>query len=165
MIIGLIVIFIALILAVIGITFDFEIGKLQQMKISIADYEGTLKELLRIGKWKIILILLMTILFTSVKIRLLEIILKVLNKINFNNPFSSEISIGISKIVSLSVFLGIASIIISSIADLLINKELSVSLDFGGSDLNFLIFSGIIYIVGEIYKRGLELQSENDLTI
>ena len=42
---------------------------------------------------------------------------------------------------------------------------LPFSYDLGSQNLQFFLLAGVIYVVGQVYKRGVELQSENDLTI
>ena len=40
-----------------------------------------------------------------------------------------------------------------------------IVVNFDWSAQEFLLMAGVIFIIGLFYKRGIELQAENDLTI
>lgn len=89
--------------------------------------------------------------------------INVLSKVNFQNPFNEYISNLISKLGSTALTLGILNIVFSSVISLLYHNRFV--LDFSFQNFNFLIMAAILYIVSFIFKKGVALQSENDLTI
>ena len=42
-------------------------------------------------------------------------------------------------------------------------KGVAVPIDWSGSEL--LLFGGVIYLLALVFKKGAELQTENDLTV
>jgi hypothetical protein len=85
--------------------------------------------------------------------------------INLNNPFISEASIIIEKIAHLTIIIGVINFI---------NGQYTIALEglvtnhfkYNFSpDLNYIFGIGIIYLFSQIFKRGVELQEENELTV
>lgn len=90
-------------------------------------------------------------------------VVKIISKVNVIHPFTEEISRSISKIGSIALQIGITAIITDGYAKWLMKKELSFTYKDGGTE--FLLLAAIVYIIAQIFKRGIELQSENELTI
>lgn len=105
-----------------------------------------------------------TLIFCISFIYLFILIIKVLKKLKNSHPFSKETAQLILKISNGFFYLGCASILINFIFEIF-KGEISFSYDLGNQNLQFFLLAGVIYVVGQVYKRGVELQSENDLTI
>jgi hypothetical protein len=88
----------------------------------------------------------------------------VLQKINLKNPFSMEIAKLLEKI---GYFL-LSTWAVGFIADGYL-EQLSKRVDGVEKgmdiDFNYLFTAGIVYIISQIFKRGVELQEENELTV
>lgn len=90
------------------------------------------------------------------------------NKLNLAKPFNWETGRLVSNIASLSFGIGIFSLWGSKYTSWLIEKGMTLPstehLRLAGGDV--WIFMGIIlYVIAQIFKRGIEMQNENDLTI
>ena len=88
-----------------------------------------------------------------------------LNNININNPFSSKTSIILEKIAYLMIVIGVINFIIGQY---IIALEGLVTNHFKYSfspDLTYIFGIGIIYLISQIFKRGVELQEENEFTV
>ncbi len=108
------------------------------------------------------------ILFISVlKAMLFYVVIELLLKLDLSNPFSDFVAKKISQISYTTLSIGL----ISHIA-----KQTTKSLAHHGYDINmldkfwvdseaFILMAAIIYVIHQIFKRGIELQTENDLTI
>lgn len=91
------------------------------------------------------------------------LVIKILSKIKLADPFTIEVAKILERI---SIF-----IMITWIVDSLhiaytgwLSKGLSGLQD--GLELNSFIFlAGIVFVIAQIFKKGVEIQSENDLTI
>ncbi|KAA3636576.1 MAG: DUF2975 domain-containing protein [Bacteroidetes bacterium] len=91
------------------------------------------------------------------------IVIKLISRFDEKFPFSQPISDLISKIGHVSLFTGFVALIGTGFSKWL--KSQSVSFNFDWSADEFLLMAGVIFIIGLIYKRGVEIQSENELTI
>ncbi len=93
-----------------------------------------------------------------------ENVKNVLHKINLKNPFSMEIAKILEKIGYLLLSIWAVGFIAEGYLDYLSKRidgvEKGMDIDF-----NYLFTAGIVYIISQIFKRGVELQEENELTV
>jgi hypothetical protein len=97
------------------------------------------------------------------KAYLFYLVIKVLQKLKFNDLFNRDIASLISKISYYALVTGGIAVIANSYSKWLLKKGATFELDWGGTE--FLFMAGILFIIGYIFKRGIEIQEENDLTI
>ncbi|MGO3184044.1 MAG: DUF2975 domain-containing protein [Aequorivita sp.] len=85
-------------------------------------------------------------------------------KFDLNNPFNKSVVDFISKISYYALSIGIVSLVADQYNDRLIKRGAETShINWGAQE--FLFFAGIIYILALVFKRGVEIQKENELTI
>ncbi|MCU0433509.1 MAG: DUF2975 domain-containing protein [Bacteroidia bacterium] len=88
-------------------------------------------------------------------------------KLNLSSPFSPEVSQGIMRI-SFSVLsvglLGLMTHIISKIC-IRRNIELATSGTYWNDYTAYLLLAAVVFLIAGIFRKGIELQHENDLTI
>jgi len=89
-------------------------------------------------------------------------------KLDFAQPFNKNLPRFISSLAWLAIGIGIFSIWGNNQSKWLAGKGISIpdiqKMGFGGADVWF--FMGVVLIViAQICKRGVEIQTENDLTI
>ena len=90
------------------------------------------------------------------------LVAKLLGKLDLKKPFSSEIH-GLMKNISYGILnLWIVAILHNTHVRYLAKKN-GFHMDLFSSD--FIFLAGVIFIFAQILKRGIEIQSENDLTI
>ena len=85
--------------------------------------------------------------------------------ININNPFTSNTSIIIEKIAYLMILIGALNFIIGQYVftlEALVTNHLKYNFS---PDLSYIFGIGIVYLISQIFKRGVELQEENELTV
>ncbi len=91
------------------------------------------------------------------------LVIMIMSKINLKSPFSKTIADLIEKISFVLFEIFIISVIFNGYI-----KWLSESYIIEYENVNsseFLFLAGIIYIIAQVFKKGLEIQSENELTI
>nr|WP_315027859.1 DUF2975 domain-containing protein [uncultured Chryseobacterium sp.] len=95
------------------------------------------------------------------------LVIKIFQKLNLAAPFSETVMQLITKISYSTLAIGILSLIAISYSEDFLKKgvQLNNVYDFIGSGAEYLFFGGIIFIIAQVFKRGIEIQSENDLTI
>jgi hypothetical protein len=101
------------------------------------------------------------------KAYLFYILIRLTSKLNLEKPFSSFVSKQISQISSLTFSIGLISYIA---------REASKNLQRHGYELDqldkfwvdsdaFILMAAVVYVIALIFKKGIEIQSENELTI
>lgn len=108
------------------------------------------------------------VLFIAIlKALLFYVVIELLLKLDLTKPFSSFVSKKISQISHLTFSIGIISFIVKLITESLLIQGYAVAKlsQFWVDSSAFIIMSAIIYIISLIFKRGIELQEESELTI
>jgi hypothetical protein len=100
---------------------------------------------------------------------LFYLIIKLLHdKLNMAQPFSTEVGRFISKMAYITLLIGLFSWWGAKYSEWLIKQGVKMPgiqyLRLAGADV-WLFMSVTLYIIAQIFKRGTEIQSENDLTV
>ena len=122
-----------------------------------------LSGLLQYNKWHYIVLAVLIITISGLKAYLFYWVIKIISKINFTNPFSQYNGKIIFKMSSIALQIGILSVTVKSYALWLSRNH--VVIPYRGDSNDFLYLAGILFVIGYIFKRGIELQSENELTV
>jgi hypothetical protein len=127
-------------------------------------YSGlNLSDLLTYSQGYYIRLVSLVIFLSGLKAYLFFLVIKIISKISVTHPFSEQITSLIYKLSTVSLQIGILAVITNSYAKWLLKQPVQFSFEGGGTE--FLFLAGILYVVMQIFKRGIELQNENELTI
>lgn len=101
------------------------------------------------------------------KTYLFYLVIKIFLKLNLVKPFDAEIAQLIQKISYETFSIAIVSLVAHLYTKSLIQSGYEVShIEKHWNDMPaFLMMAAIIYIIAQIFHKGIELQSENELTI
>lgn len=101
------------------------------------------------------------------KAYLFYIVIILMYKLDLSNPFNGFVSAQITRISSCTFLIGIVSFIGQETAKNLQHHGYKTDdlNPFWGDNEAFILMAAIIYIIAIIFKRGIEIQTENDLTI
>lgn len=91
------------------------------------------------------------------------LVIKIFSKIDVNSPFSEEVSELISKISYVALTAGLLAFIAQGHTKWLAKSVIDLNQNWGSAQ--FLFLAGIIFIIAQVFKKGIELQNENELTI
>ncbi|ANH82625.1 hypothetical protein A8C56_18065 [Niabella ginsenosidivorans] len=98
------------------------------------------------------------------KAHIFYLVIQFFSRVNMDHPFSHPVSNLISKVVQTAFGIGIIAVIGNVYNQALMKKNIpATSLSWQSSE--FLFLAGILFVISLIFKRGVALQSENDLTI
>jgi hypothetical protein len=91
------------------------------------------------------------------------LVIKTLSKINLINPFNKEVS---QKIERVSYFL-FGTWLVGMLMNIHIGMLLKLTGEVQGNWFNgeIIFMAGLVFIISQIFKRGVEIQSENELTV
>lgn len=89
-------------------------------------------------------------------------------RLNIQAPFNKLMERFITKLSFISLLIGITSLFGSSFTERLIEKGVKMpqlqQMHIGGADV-WLFMAIILIVITQVFKRGMELQTENDLTV
>ena len=91
------------------------------------------------------------------------LVIKIFSRINLDNPFSLKVTNLLSTLAYAALITGIVALGGDIYVDRFAEMGIPLSNDWGSAA--FLYMSGILFIVTLLFRRGLEIKNENDLTI
>lgn len=94
-------------------------------------------------------------------------VIKLVSKLDINRPFSNFVSKKITSISYTTFVIGLISIVARQTSNNLSNKgfEINKLNEFWVDSQAYILMAAVIYAIAMIFKRGIELQNENDSTI
>ncbi len=101
---------------------------------------------------------------------LFYLIVKMLHekKLDMSQPFSKEVKVFITRTAWLALGTGLFALWGVKYTEWLISQGVKMPdtqhLHLGGPDV-WLFMSVILYVIAQVFKRGVEIQSENELTV
>lgn len=95
------------------------------------------------------------------------IVIRLLMKLDLSKPFSSFVSEQISLISYFTFSIGMLSYIARQTAKNLLHRGYEIDqLDkFWVDSQAFILMAAVIYVIATIFKKGIELQNDQDLTV
>jgi len=108
------------------------------------------------------------IIFIAVlKAILFYIVILLLHKLDLKKPFSSFAAGKISQISYCTLSIGLISYVAGQTLRSLTHHgyEMNKVLEFLADSQAFILMAAVIYIIATIFKKGIDIQNENDLTV
>ncbi|WP_209331104.1 DUF2975 domain-containing protein [Lunatimonas salinarum] len=95
------------------------------------------------------------------------LVIRIFLKIDLVHPFSREVSVLISRIGEVTVQVGLLIIVTSGYLKWLSSQTMHSPAvgGFLGGAFEYLIMGAVIYAIALVFKRGVEIQADNDLTV
>lgn len=131
-------------------------------------FEGLdLSALFESDKGHYILFVALLIALSGLKAYMAYLVIRLFSKIDIKQPFNTTASGLITNISGVALNTGILAIIGDIYIKWLYKKPVDLHnlyqhLDNGGE---ILFLAGIIFVIAKIFKKGVEIQSENELTV
>ena len=91
------------------------------------------------------------------------LVIRVLSKIKMASPFTIEIARRLERISIMILFIWAVSMLYNAHAEWLMKSVIGLQEPLIEGD--FIYLAGIVFIFSQIFKKGVELQSENELTV
>ncbi|NJN41873.1 MAG: DUF2975 domain-containing protein [Flammeovirgaceae bacterium] len=122
-----------------------------------------LSDLRQLNFWYYTMSVSFMVAFSGMKAYVASLVVKTLSKVNMINPFTAEVA-GILERISYVLFgTWMVATFNNGFADWLMkNTEVVHEL---WEVKEFIFIAGLVFIISQIFKRGVEIQSENDLTV
>lgn len=101
------------------------------------------------------------------KAYLFYVVIMLVSKLDLSKPFSSYVANQISTISYFTLSIGLISYIARQTANNLQHHgfEIGILNQFWADSQAFILMAAVIYIIASIFRKGVEIQNENDLTV
>ena len=126
-----------------------------------------LTEMYEQSKWAFFKMFSFILFISIMKAVLFYIVIRLINKIDLSKPFNSFVSHQITRISYYTFSIGLLSYIARESARNLLHRGFVTDNlnQFWADSQAFILMAAIIYIIATIFKKGVEIQNENDLTV
>lgn len=107
------------------------------------------------------------LIISILKAYLFYIVVILVSKLNLEKPFNNDVERQISRISYYTLSIGILSFIAQQTTINLQNHGFIIDKlnQFWADSQAFIMMAAIIYVIAVIFKKGIEIQNENDLTV
>ena len=119
------------------------------------------------SKWAFFGMYSFIVVVALLKVYLFYIVVMLMHKIDLSKPFNSFVSKQITKLSNCTFSIGIVSYIGRQTARSLQHRGFAIDNlnQFWADSQAFILMAAVIYIIATIFKKGVEIQNENDLTV
>lgn len=107
------------------------------------------------------------IIISILKAYLFYVVIRLLNKLDLSRPFNDFVSQQITQISYFTLSIGLLSYLARQTANSLLHRGFNIEQlgQFWVDSQAFVLMAAIIYIIATIFKKGVEIQNENELTV
>ncbi len=126
-----------------------------------------LTEMYEGNKWAFFGIYNFILSISILKAFLFYIVIRLMHKMDLTKPFNTFVSDQILQISYLTLAIGLFSFIARQVAKNLTHHGFATNSlnQFWADSQAFILMGAVIYIIATIFKKGVEIQNENDLTV
>jgi len=93
------------------------------------------------------------------------VVFALLSKLKLQTPFSMEVEKKLEKIAYLMLGVWVVSTIFWKTCIFYVSRDTGIQLATNNNGSEYLFMAAMIYIISQIFKRGIEIQEENQLTV
>ena len=113
--------------------------------------------------WQYTVVVLMNVAILIVDAYIAYLITRALSKIKMSNPFTPAVSRLLERISYLILFVWVLAMLYNGHIGWL-SKQIAgfQETKFSGE---FILMAGVVFVFSQIFKKGVEIQSENELTV
>ncbi len=126
-----------------------------------------LSEMYQQSKWAFFGMYSFVLSIAILKAHLFYIVVNLMRKIDLKHPFNAFVSNQITKIAYYTVSIGVLSHIARQSAKNMqkFGYHIDTLNQFWVDSQAFILMAAVIYLIAVIFKKGVEIQQENDLTV
>ena len=115
--------------------------------------------------WYYVFAMCLNIAVSTLKAAIWYGIFRLLSKLKLQTPFSMEVEKKLESIAFLALGVWIVSAIFWKIYAYYLTQDTGIQLPANNTGDEYLFMAGIVYIISQIFKRGIEIEEENKLTV
>mgnify|MGYP005748039957 CR=1 FL=1 len=100
-----------------------------------------------------------------IKAHMAYLLIRILDTIKLDNPFQEKLVNQISTLGNTALTAGFIGVFVNLFVTQVLNMAYRIEIPVKFDVSEFFFLAGIIFILSKIFKRGVEIQSENELTV
>jgi hypothetical protein len=126
-----------------------------------------LSEMYNLSKWAFFSMYSFILVISLLKAYLFFVVIRLIHKLDLSKPFNRYVSEQITQISYFTLSIGLLSYIARETANNLLHRgyEIDQLNQFWVDSQAFILMAAVVYVIATIFKKGLEIQNENDLTV
>ncbi|HMQ43851.1 MAG TPA: DUF2975 domain-containing protein [Mariniflexile sp.] len=126
-----------------------------------------LSEMYKYSKMAFLGIYSFILLISILKAVLFYIVIRLMHKMDLTKPFNTFVSNQILQISYYTISIGLLSYVAKQVAKSLMHYGFDTNNlnQFWADSQAFIVMGAVIYIIATIFKKGVDIQNENDLTV
>jgi hypothetical protein len=126
-----------------------------------------LTEMYKESKWAFFGIYGFILTISILKVFLFYIVIRLMHKMDLTKPFNTFVSNQILQMSYYTLSIGLFSLVARQITKNLMHYGLATDIlnQFWADSQAFILMGAVIYIIATIFRKGVEIQNENDLTV
>jgi len=126
-----------------------------------------LSEMYERSKWAFFGMYSFILIISILKALLFYVVIRLVTKINLSKPFNSFVARQISQISYYTLSIGLLSYLARHTAKNLQHHGYVIDTlnQFWADSQAFILMAAVIYVIATIFKKGVDIQNENDLTV
>lgn len=127
-------------------------------------YSGlSLYEVREYSFWTYIQTVSLMVVFSGLKAYVFYLVIRALSKVNLTNPFTMEVALLLEKTSFILLSIWAVALMYNAQVDWFAKREI-VYLEQWSTE-GFFLMAGLVFIISQLFKRGVEIQTENELTV
>lgn len=127
-------------------------------------YKGlSLYDLREHSFWYYTQVVSLMIAFSGLKAYIFYLVIQALSKVNLTNPFTMEVAVLLEKISYVLIGIWAVALLYNAQTEWFAKRQI-INLDHWSTE-GFFLMAGLVFIISQIFKRGVEIQAENELTV
>jgi hypothetical protein len=107
----------------------------------------------------------LTVAVSALKATIWYVVYGLLLKLKLQTPFSMEVQKKLERIAFFLLGVWIVSSVFWKIYAYYLSQATGIQLPANNAGDEYLFIAGIVYVISQIFKRGIEIQEENQLTV
>ncbi len=161
------VIFVGLCIEAGGLLVNFVFSLYKPEIVSNLYQTLDLSEMYNRSKWAFFCMYSFILVIAILKAYLFYVVIKLISKLNLSNPFNNFVLNQISQISYFTFSIGLLSYLARDSAKGFLHKgyEIDQLSQFWVDSQAYILMAAVVYIIAAIFKKGLEIQNENELTV
>lgn len=126
-----------------------------------------LSQMYQTNVWAFLTMYSLILAISVLKAYLFYIVIKLMSKLDLTRPFNAFVSAQISQLSYYTLSIGVLGYLARESAQFLAHRgyEIDQLSKFWPDSQAFILMGAVIYVIAVIFQKGIELQTENDLTV
>jgi len=126
-----------------------------------------LSQMYNLSKWTFFGMYSFILVISILKAYLFFIVIMLISKLNLAKPFTIYVANQITKISYYTLSIGLVSYLARQIAQNMQQSGFEVDMlnQFWADSQAYILMAAVVYVIANIFSRGVEIQNENDLTV